>query len=235
MYLNDRIEHTLLNPKAKRVDIQYLCLEAKKHKFRSVCVNPEWVGECRRLLRDTDIKIVQVYGFPTSKSTLLKGDEIDVLIKLIGISKSRKRKKLGYAVIEQVINNMETVGIDRSKIKVVIETRVMAPKDIIVASKILTKLKVGYIKSSTGLFNRVDKRTNLYDLKLIKRGTKLLGFISRKLFGLYVPKIKMAGGISNRQDAEELIKNGAYIIGCSKSLQVIKPEPPKGRILREGL
>lgn len=222
MYLNDKIDHTLLNPKAKRVDIQYLCLEAKKHKFRSVCVNPEWVGECRRLLRDTNVKVVQVYGFPTSRSTLLSGDEVDVFIKLLGISKNRKNKKLGYAIIEQVIKNIESSGIDRGRIKVIIETRIVSPKDIIVACKILTKLKVGYIKSSTGLFDRVDKRTNLYDLKLIGYSTRILGFIPRKLFGLYTPKIKMAGGIGNRKDAEELIKNGADVLGCSKSLEVIK-------------
>jgi len=222
MYLNDKIEHTLLNPKAKRVDLQYLCLEAKKHKFRSVCVNPEWVNECRRLLRNTEVKVVQVYGFPTSKATNLTGDEVDVFIKLLGISKNKKNRQMGQAIIEQVIKNIEAAGIDRSKIKVIIETRVLKPKDIIVASRILTKLKVGFIKSSTGLFNRANKRTNLEDLNLIKKGTKLLGFIPRTLFKQYVPKIKMAGGIRTRKDAEELIRNGADVIGCSKSLEIIK-------------
>jgi len=219
MYLNDKIEHTLLNPKARRVDILHLCVEARKYKFRAVCVNPEWVNECKKALRTTGIKVVQVYNFPTSNSTYLGGNEVDVLVKLLGVSKSKKNKKLGRAILESIIKKIEK---DRSRIKVIIETRVLSPKDIVVASRILADLKIGYIKSSTGLFNRVNKRTNLDDLKLIKKGINILGFIPRKLFGLYTPKIKMAGGIGTRKDAEELITNGADVIGCSKSIKVIK-------------
>jgi deoxyribose-phosphate aldolase len=222
MYLNDKIEHTLLNPKARRVDILHLCVEARKYKFRAVCVNPEWVNECKKALRTTGIKVVQVYNFPTSNSTCLGGHEVDVLVKLRGVANNKKNKKIGKAILESIVKKLEKEGVDRSRIKVIIETRVLSPKDIVVASRILADLKIGYIKSSTGLFNRVNKRTNLDDLKLIKKGINILGFIPRKLFGLYTPKIKMAGGIGTRKDAEELITNGADVIGCSKSIKVVK-------------
>jgi len=210
--VNSIIEHTLLNPKATWKDLRKLCEEAKYHAFRSVCVNPEWVFFCRTKLEGTDVKVVQVYYFPTSKSELLQGDEVDVYINLKGISKNGYTKNVGHLSIQGTIQVIEKAGIARSNIKAIIETRQLSDADVIVASKLCAKERVGYIKSSTGLYKRINGRTNLQDLKLIKKG---IGF------SVYKPKIKIAGGIKTIKDVNELCSNGADLIGTSKGPDVV--------------
>ena len=63
------IDHTLLKPDATRKDIEALCREAAEYGFASVCVNPTWVAECARLLRDSAVKVCSVVGFPLGATT----------------------------------------------------------------------------------------------------------------------------------------------------------------------
>src|SRR5687767_14108016 len=56
------IDHTLLKPDATRRDIEALCREAAEYSFASVCVNPTWVAECARLLRDSPVKVCSEIG-----------------------------------------------------------------------------------------------------------------------------------------------------------------------------
>jgi len=213
MKLNSMIEHTLLKPEAKWGDLRKLCEEARYHAFRSVCVNPEWVYYCKKQLEGTAIKVVQVYNFPTSKSELLQGDEVDVFVQLRGISRNTQTKEVGKLVIKGTIQGIEKQGIDKKNIKVVIETRQLSDRDIIIASKFCANEKVGYIKSSTGLYKRVNGRTNLQDLELIKRGLR---------FCMYKPKIKIAGGIRTMKDVNELTCKGADLIGSSVGPNICK-------------
>jgi len=212
MKLNARIEHTLLNPKANWRDLRKLCNEAKEYAFRSVCVNPEWVAYCKKQLVKTNIKVVQTYKFPTSRSTLLEGDEIDVYLALRNIAKTDKTKMLGKKIIEETLNNLKTKGIDRKRVKVVIETHVLSIEDIIYVSKELAQFKIGFIKSSTGVFRRINHRCNFDDLALIQKGLVSCD---------YKPKIKIAGNVRTNKEATELINRGADLVGCSKSIAVV--------------
>src|SRR5690625_2771752 len=58
------IDHTLLKPNATKHDINKLVQEAIQHRFYSVCVNPHWVSTCYQQLKDTEIKVCTVIGFP---------------------------------------------------------------------------------------------------------------------------------------------------------------------------
>ena len=58
------IDHTLLKPDASAADIDKLCDEAAEHHFASVCVNPAWVRRAANRLRDTDVAVASVIGFP---------------------------------------------------------------------------------------------------------------------------------------------------------------------------
>jgi len=219
--MNSRIELTNIKPTSKAKDIRELCALAVDGNVRSVVVNPEWVRLARNTLekmKRPDIKVVQVYGFPTSKVDLVEGDEVDVFIKIRGVSKSKDMIKAASNLVELAFRRIESNGIFRSQIKAVIETRVLPKEDVIAISKILCRLKVGYIKSSTGLFDRDNDRTNLQDLELIKKGIKLFG-IPRKMLGMYQPKIKISGGIRTKLDGLELIAQGADLLGTSSILK----------------
>ena len=92
MKLNKYIDHTLLKPDAQQDQIEKLIEEAKSYDFASVCVNPTWVNFAAEGLRDSDVKVCTVIGFPLgattpfvkafeTKNAIQNGaDEIDMVI-----------------------------------------------------------------------------------------------------------------------------------------------------------
>lgn len=64
MEMNKYIDHTLLKADATYDKIAVLCAEAKEYDFASVCVNSYWVSTCAELLKDSDVKVCTVVGFP---------------------------------------------------------------------------------------------------------------------------------------------------------------------------
>ena len=69
MELNKYIEHTLLKQDATRKDVEKLLQEACEYNFLGVCVNPCNVKFAKQFLKDTDIKVVTVIGFPLGQTT----------------------------------------------------------------------------------------------------------------------------------------------------------------------
>ena len=69
MQLNKYIEHTNLNNKATLKDIEKLCNEAIKYDFAAVVVYPYYVRLAKELLKDTNIEVCTVVGFPSGEST----------------------------------------------------------------------------------------------------------------------------------------------------------------------
>ena len=63
------IDHTLLKAFATSKEIMNLCAEANKYDFASVCVNPCNVALAHSLLKDTDVKVCTVIGFPLGANT----------------------------------------------------------------------------------------------------------------------------------------------------------------------
>ena len=63
------IDHTQLKPDATKEKIIALCNEAAQYDFASVCVNPCWIELCREQLKDTDVKVCTVIGFPLGAMT----------------------------------------------------------------------------------------------------------------------------------------------------------------------
>src|SRR5690625_5136580 len=63
------IDHTLLKPESTEEEITMLCDEAKKYKFKTVCINPYWVKTARAILEGSDVGITTVIGFPLGAST----------------------------------------------------------------------------------------------------------------------------------------------------------------------
>lgn len=69
MKLNKFIDHTLLKANATSDQIDNLCKEAIENDFYSVCVNGSYVKRCLENLKNTNIKIAVVVGFPLGSVT----------------------------------------------------------------------------------------------------------------------------------------------------------------------
>lgn len=64
MSLAKYIDHTILKAEATEEDVKKLCKEAKEYGFVSVCVNPYYVSLGAQELRDSEVKVCTVIGFP---------------------------------------------------------------------------------------------------------------------------------------------------------------------------
>ena len=74
------IDHTVLKPDADEKTIVKLCTEADKYGFASVCVNPCWIKLCRELVKNPEVKICGVAGFPLgANTTIVKAAEANAL------------------------------------------------------------------------------------------------------------------------------------------------------------
>lgn len=210
--VNKYIDHTNLKQFASEKDISNLCDEAIKYSFFSVCVNPDYVSFCKNKLKNTNVKICTVIGFPLGSNTtetkiyetkdaIKNGaDEMDMVLNISWL----KRKKLTKVIDE--INEIKKIC--KNKIlKVIIETCLLTKNDIINACKCINKSKADFIKTSTGFSTGGAK---IEDIKLIKK---------------YLDKsklIKASGGIKIKEQALKFIKLGVKRIGTSNGVEIIK-------------
>lgn len=211
MKLNKFIDHTLLKPTATISDIINLCKEAKDNNFYSVCVNSCYVKVAKKELKNSDVKICCVVGFPLgAMSTKAKvfeakraikdgADEIDMVLN-IGFLKSKK-----YRSVEKEIRSIKR-SIQKKVLKVILETCYLSEEEIVKASKLALKAKADFIKTSTGFGSR---GASIEDIKLMKSvaGSKM--------------KIKASGGIKDNKTAQAFIDLGVERLGTSSGIALV--------------
>ena len=107
MELNKYIDHTNLKTTATLRDIEKLCDEAIKYHFASVCVHPYYVSLAKELLKDTNVAVCTVVGFPMGMNTTSVkayeaidainngADEIDMVVNMGAI----KNKDYDYGKV----------------------------------------------------------------------------------------------------------------------------------------
>ncbi|MDD3923520.1 MAG: deoxyribose-phosphate aldolase [Erysipelotrichaceae bacterium] len=216
--LNKYIDHTLLKPNAIREDIKQLCYEAQKFEFASVCVNPYWVRTCHEILKDTDVMVCTVIGFPlgatSSKSKAEEtrqaiedgAKELDMVIN-IGLLKANEYKL--------VVDDIKAVvaAADGKLVKVIIETCLLSDQEIILACKAAMEAKANFVKTSTGFSTG---GATIEAVKLMKEtvGDQL--------------QVKASGGIRTNDDMIAMIKAGATRIGTSSGIKLIQNEEVEG-------
>jgi len=209
------IDHTLLKPSATKDDIRRLCEEAKTYGFWSVCINPFYVKLTADILRNSDVRICSVVGFPFGASTTkIKtfeaekavddgADEIDMVMN-IGALKSQDYEFV-KADIRSVVEHVKA-GKDKI-VKVIIETGLLSEDEKVLACRLVRDSGADFVKTSTG-FNAPGATAN--DVKLMR---DTVG----PNFGL-----KASGGIRTYQDAVNLIEAGANRIGTSSGIAIIE-------------
>lgn len=210
--LNTYIDHTLLKATATEQDIINLCNEAKAHQFFSVCVNSCYVSLAKTQLKDTDVKVCSVIGFPLgamttkakveeTKQALKDGaDEIDMVLNL-GFLKSKN-----FDAVWQDIEAVKQV-MPHHILKVILETCYLEEIEIIKASELAINSGADFIKTSTGFGTG---GATLHDVKLMKSVTEKCNV-----------KIKASGGIRDTKTAKAYIKAGAERIGTSNGIAIV--------------
>ena len=209
MKLSKYIDHTLLKPTATEEDIIKLCKEAKEFDFYSVCVNPYYVKLASETLKETDIKVACVIGFPlgANSSEIKKqeaieavkngANELDMVINQ-GLFKMGK-----YDEVLADINAVCEAGV---LVKVIIETSQLNQEEIIKLCDIVNKSNAEYIKTSTGF---IGEGARLADVKLMREHM------------LPNKKVKASGGIRDKETFLAMIEAGAERIGTSSGIKLV--------------
>ncbi|MCO7127169.1 deoxyribose-phosphate aldolase [Sporolactobacillus shoreicorticis] len=211
-HLASYIDHTALKADTTEKDILKLTEEAKKFGFSSVCVNPCWVALAAEQLKDSEVKVCTVIGFPLgaatseakvfeTKDAIAKGaEEVDMVIN-IGALKSGQEENV-QADIHAVV---QAAG-KHALVKVIIEACLLSNNEKVSACRLAVKAGADYVKTSTGFSTggaTVDDVT-----------------LMRQTVGKDVG-VKAAGGIHSKADAEAMIAAGASRIGASSGVKII--------------
>ena len=80
--LNSKLfDHTILKANATKEQVKKICDEAKAYNFASVCVNSYYTAYAAEQLKNTDVKVCTVVGFPLGQmSTKAKCAETEIAI-----------------------------------------------------------------------------------------------------------------------------------------------------------
>ncbi len=212
MEINRYIDHTQLAADATEEKIAKLCAEAAEYHFASVCVNSCWVKYCADKLRDTDVNVCTVVGFPLGAMvTRAKAyeaaaavddgaDEVDMVIN-IGLLKDGK-----YDLVEKDIREVKE-ACSGKLLKVIIECCLLTDEEKVKACELSEKAGADYVKTSTG-FSKSGATAE--DVALMRRtvGDRL--------------GVKAAGGIRDAGTAKKMIAAGASRLGCSAGIAIMK-------------
>lgn len=212
--LNKHIEHTLLKQDAKLEDFIKLFNEAKEHQFLGVCINPAYVKLAKEHLKDSDVKVVTVIGFPlgasrsdvkafeTSKAVEDGADEIDMVINVTAM----KNKDYNF-----VVNDIKAVkaACQDKPLKVILETDLLEKDEIKKACELCIEAKADFVKTSTG-FVKGGVGAKAEDVKLMYETVSPYGL-----------KVKASGGIRDKEAALKMLEAGAERLGTSSGVKIV--------------
>lgn len=212
--LNKHIEHTLLKQDAKLEDFIKLFNEAKEHQFLGVCINPAYVKLAKEHLKDSDVKVVTVIGFPlganrsdvkafeTSKAVEDGADEIDMVINVTAM----KNKDYNF-----VVNDIKAVkaACQDKPLKVILETDLLEKDEIKKACELCIEAKADFVKTSTG-FVKGGVGAKAEDVKLMCETVSPYGL-----------KVKASGGIRDKEAALKMLEAGAERLGTSSGVKIV--------------
>ena len=210
--LSRYIDHTLLKADATENEVIKLCNEAKEYDFFSVCINPGFVELAAKELRESNVAVCTVIGFPLGASTpetkafetrdaIQKGAaEVDMVIN---ISKLKDKKD------EEVLKDIKAVvdaADKKALVKVIIETCLLTDEEKERACNLAKDAGADFVKTSTGFSTGGATKE---DIALMRKtvGTEM--------------GVKASGGVRTYEDAVTMIESGATRIGASASIAIV--------------
>lgn len=212
--LNKYVEHTLLKQDARKADLIKLFEEAKEYKFLGVCINPCYVKLAKENLKDTDVKVVTVIGFPlganTTETKIFEtiqavkdgADEIDMVINVTKV----KDRETDFLVEEIKLIKSACGG---KNLKVILETDLLTKDEIKYACECAIQGGADFVKTSTG-FVKGGVGAKVEDVELMYNTVHSYGL-----------QVKASGGIRDKESALAMIKAGATRLGTSSGVKIV--------------
>lgn len=205
------LDVSLLKPDATREDLARHCGEAREYGFYSVCIQPCYVTDARRLLEGSPVKLCTVIGFPLGATTtpvkvveaveaVQNGaDELDIMINL-GALKSRRYGSLSIEMKNLVKMTPRVIH------KMILETGYLTDEEKVEACRLALEAGAEFIKTSTGF----GPAATVEDVRLIRQ---VVGPKAR---------VKASGGIHDLATVEAFVRAGADRIGTSTGVSILE-------------
>lgn len=212
MNYNKMIDHTVLKADTPLETVKRICDEAMEYGFASVCINPCHVAYCADYLKDSDVNVCTVIGFPLgantsavkafeTKDAIANGaDEIDMVIN-IGALKDKN-----YDLVRDDVKAVVEAA-NGTLVKVILETCLLTEDEIKKACELCVEAKADYVKTSTGFSTR---GATIEDVRIMKEA------VHGKA------KVKAAGGVRTPEDMVKIVAAGADRIGTSAGCSLVK-------------
>ena len=212
MNYNKMIDHTVLKADTPLETVKRICDEAMEYGFASVCINPCHVAYCADYLKNSDVNVCTVIGFPLgantsavkafeTKDAIANGaDEIDMVMN-IGALKDKN-----YDLVRDDVKAVVEAA-NGTLVKVILETCLLTEDEIKKACELCVEAKADYVKTSTGFSTR---GATIEDVRIMKEA------VHGKA------KVKAAGGVRTPEDMVKIVAAGADRIGTSAGCSLVK-------------
>ena len=212
MNYNKMIDHTFLKADTPLETVKRICDEAIEYGFASVCINPCHVAYCADYLKDSDVNVCTVIGFPLgantsavkafeTKDAIANGaDEIDMVMN-IGALKDKN-----YDLVRDDVKAVVEAA-NGTLVKVILETCLLTEDEIKKACELCVEAKADYVKTSTGFSTR---GATIEDVQIMKAAVQGKA------------KVKAAGGVITHEDMVKIVEAGADRIGTSAGCSLVE-------------
>jgi len=207
------IDHSLLRPELTSQEVIEGCQLAARYHVATVCVKPCHVRLAAEQLKDSDVLVSTVVGFPHGSSvTEIKvaeaqramddgAVELDMVLN-IGELRSGNDEYV-YQDIKTVCDAAHARGV---KVKVILENAYLTDEEKVRACQLAEKAGADWVKTSTGF---APGGATLDDLRLMRRS------VSEKV------QIKAAGGVRTLDALLAVIEAGVTRCGATATAKIL--------------
>lgn len=208
------IDHSLLKPEMTHQQVVEGCHVAQKYGCASVCVKPCDVEVAMEILKDTDVAVSTVIGFPHgSNLTPIKVAEAELALsqgctELDMVLNIGRLKSGEDSLVESDIKAVVSVAHAKGAIvKVILENAYLTDEEKIRACKLCESAGADFVKTSTGY---AGGGATVPDLKLMRANT------SAKV------RVKAAGGVRTLDAALAVKSVGGCRFGCTATTKIME-------------
>ncbi len=207
------IDHSLLRPELTEADVITGCHLAERYHTATVCVKPCHVKLARELLKDSDVVVSTVIGFPhgsnlteikvaEAQKALDEGAlELDMVLN-IGQLRSGKHD----FVREDIKAVCDAAHARSAKVKVIFENAYLNDEEKVTACKLSEAAGADWVKTSTGF---APSGATLEDLRLMRAN------VSEKV------QVKAAGGVRTLAGLLDVIDAGVTRCGATATATML--------------
>lgn len=207
------IDHSLLKPELTEADVISGCELADKYHAATVCVKPTHVKLAAEALKDSDVVVSTVVGFPHGsnrtevkllEANLAMDDGALELDMVLNIGQLRTGK---YDFVREDIKAVcEAAHARGARVKVILENAYLTDDEKVTACKICEEAGADWVKTSTGF---APSGATLDDLRLMRNT------VSEKV------QVKAAGGVRTLDTILPVIDVGCTRVGATATAIIL--------------